>query len=310
MPRNRTLLAAALLVLALSGVTVAVVLAGGEQQVADPPSNGDTAVLLAAGDIAECGSDGDESTAELLAARPDATIATLGDNAYDDGTTGEFDRCFNPSWGRYRERMRPATGNHDHNTKDAAGYAAYFGKAGGPFDRYYYSYDLGSWHVVVLNSDCWRIGGCAEDDPQARWLVDDLEANPARCTLGYWHRPPFSSGRYGDPEATDRVRPLWRILYERGVDVLLTGHEHSYERFAPMDAEGRPAGDRGLRLFVVGTGGGNLRPYENPPLATTEVRNGDTWGVLELTLRPGSYDWEFLPVEGGRFRDAGSGSCH
>jgi hypothetical protein len=306
--RNRIVLAGAVLVAGLAGVTAAVVLATGDTQA--PPVPQDAATLLAAGDIAECGADGDEQTAELLAARPDATIATLGDNAYDDGTVEEFERCFDPSWGRFLDRMRPATGNHDHNTPDAAGYAAYFGDAGGPFDRYYYAYDLGSWRVVVLNSDCWRIGGCDEDDPQGRWLADELERSSGRCTLAYWHRPPFSSGRYGDAEATDRVRPLWRILHRAGVEVLLTGHEHSYERFGPMDAEGQADPNRGVRLFVVGTGGGNLREFENPPLATTEVRNDDTWGVLELTLRAGAYDWEFLPVRDGGFTDAGTGTCH
>ncbi|MFN8186215.1 MAG: metallophosphoesterase [Gaiellales bacterium] len=306
--RNRLVLAGALLIAGLAGVTVAVVLATGDEP--PPASPSESATLLAAGDIAECESDGDEQTAELLAARPDATIATLGDNAYDHGTLEEFERCFDPSWGRFRDRMRPSTGNHDHRTTDAAGYAAYFGEAGGPFDRYYYAYELGSWQVVVLNSDCWRIGGCEEDDPQARWLADELERSSARCTVAYWHRPPFSSGRYGDAEATERVRPLWRILHRAGVEVLLTGHEHSYERFAPMDGEGRSDDDRGVRLFVVGTGGSNLREFKNPPLETTEARSGDTWGVLELTLRAGAYDWEFLPVGDGDFRDAGSGTCH
>jgi len=272
-------------------------------------SGASSAVLLAAGDIAECDHRGDEATARLLGAEPNATIATLGDNAYPKGTAEEFVRCFDASWGRYRERMRPATGNHDHSTKDARGYHEYFGERGGPFERYYYSYDLGAWHVVVLDSDCWRVGGCALDDPQLQWLRQELRRNRARCTLAYWHRPPFSSGRYGDPEDTERVLPAWQTAVEGGVDVVLTGHEHSYERFAPMDAAGRPD-PTGGQLFVVGTGGGELRPYRRPRLPTTAVRNDDSWGVLRLTLHADRYDWKFLPVAGQTFSDAGSRSCH
>jgi len=269
-----------------------------------------TQVLLAAGDIAECDHQGDEATASILAEYPNATIATLGDNAYQDGTPEEFEKCYAPSWGPFKDRTRPATGNHDEATKNAQGYWDYFGARGGPYDRYYYNYDLGTWHIVVLNSDCWRVDGCDIDDPQAEWLRMDLRNHPTACTLAYWHRPPFSSGRYGDPKDTERVRPLWRVLYEEGVDVLLTGHEHSYERFMPMNAEGERDDVGGIRLFIVGTGGGNLRDFENDPLPTTEVRQDHTWGVLKLTLKPTEYDWEFLPVAGKSFTDSGSGSCH
>jgi Calcineurin-like phosphoesterase len=275
----------------------------------DSRSTGDATVLLAAGDIAECDAQGDEATARLVDAYPKATIAALGDLAYPHGRDKDFAQCFAPSWGRFKERIRPATGNHDHATKKARGYADYFGSRGGPFDRYYYSYDLGPWHVAVLDSDCWRVGGCGPHDPQAAWLRRDLRSHPARCTLAYWHRPPFSSGRYGDPENTDRVRPLWQVAVEGGVDVVLTGHEHSYERFVPMDRDGR-RDDEGTRLFIVGTGGGNLRRYHRPALPTTAVRNGDTWGLLRLTLRADGYDWKFLAVPGRRFTDAGTGSCH
>lgn len=273
-------------------------------------SVGTSVVLLAAGDIAECDNQGDEATARILAAYPNATIATLGDNAYEEGTLQEFENCYDPSWGQFKDRTRPATGNHDHSTEDAQGYADYFGSAGGPFDKYYYSYDLGSWHVVVLNSDCWRVDGCAIDDPQAEWLRDDLEQHQAICTLAVWHRPPFTSGRYGEPSETARVRPLWRVLNEEGADVLLTGHEHSYERFQQMDAEGRPDEAKGVRLFIVGTGGGNLRPFENPPLPTTATRQADSWGVLKLDLQSAGYDWTFLPVSGSSYSDSGTGTCH
>jgi hypothetical protein len=307
-PRVLVVVLAALVVAAGLGVLVA---ASFMRDEGDPAAVGaGESVLLAAGDIAECDDSGDEATAEILDDYPAATIATLGDNAYPEGTLQQFAECYEPSWGRHKERTRPAVGNHDHSTKDAAGHFEYFGEAAGEFDKYYYSYDLGAWHVVVLNSDCWRVGGCSPDDPQGQWLRDDLAASPARCTLAYWHRPPFSSGRYGEPQDTERVRPLWEIVYELGVDVLLTGHEHSYERFAPMNADGDRDEEQGVRLFVVGTGGGNLRNFKYDPLPTTEARDAETWGVLKLTLKPDGYDWEFLPVEGGSFTDSGTASCH
>jgi hypothetical protein len=239
-----------------------------------------TATVLAAGDIAECAHQGDEATAGILAQHPHATILTLGDNAYQRGT------------------------------KNAQGYWDFFGSSGGPYDEYYYSYDLGAWHMVVLNSDCWRVGGCDVTDQQIEWLVADLQSHRNRCTLAYWHRPPFTSGRYGLPKDTNRVLPLWQTLYNEGVDVLLVGHDHDYERFVPMDASGQPDPSKGVREFVVGTGGGNLRPFENPPLPTTAVRSFSTWGVLRLSLAPGKYAWRFLPVTPGGFTDSGTGACH
>jgi hypothetical protein len=298
-------LAVALVIVGL-GLVLGLALSGS----GDSQAEGGSAVLLAAGDIAECDHEGDEATAKILADYPQATIQTLGDNAYQHGTAEEFEQCYDPTWGQFKDRTMPATGNHDEATKNAQGYSDYFGSQGGPYDKYYYSYDLGAWHVVVLNSDCWRVDGCDIDDPQAEWLRKDLEQHDAFCTLAVWHRPPFSSGRYGDPEDTARVRPLWRVINEEGVDVLLTGHEHSYERFAPMDADGKRDDTQGVRLFVVGTGGGNLRDFENDPLTTTEARQDDTWGVLKLDLKPSSYDWEFLPVAGSSFSDSGTGSCH
>jgi 3',5'-cyclic AMP phosphodiesterase CpdA len=293
------------------GLGMAAVLGGGGSEGGgSEASGGKSAMLLAAGDIAECDHQGDEATAEILAQYPDATIATLGDNAYQEGTDEQFKSCYDASWGKFKDRTMPATGNHDESTKNAQGYWDYFGDRGGPYDKYYYSYDLGSWHLVVLNSDCWRVDGCAIDDPQAEWLRNDLEKNPALCTIAYWHRPPFSSGRYGGPGETGRVRPLWQVLNEEGVDILLTGHEHSYERFAPMNTAGERDDKGGVRLFVVGTGGGNLRPFENPPLPTTEVRDDETWGVLKLDLGEGRYSWKFLPVAGSTFSDSGSGTCH
>jgi acid phosphatase type 7 len=293
------------------GVGVAAAVRDGNQpEAVEATGDGRSATVLAAGDIAECDHQGDEATAKILAGYPDATILPLGDLAYDHGTPEEFTRCFATSWGKFKSQMRPATGNHDHSTKNAQGYWDYFADQGGPYDKYYYSYTLGSWHLVALNSDCWRVGGCASDEPQAEWLRSDLAKSGALCTLAYWHRPPFTSGRYGDPSDTARVRPLWRILHENGVEILLNGHEHSYERFALMDADGKPDEAGGVREIIVGTGGGNLRPYENPPLPTTEVRDSSTWGVLRLSLDPGKYAWRFIPVAGGTFTDSGSGTCH
>jgi hypothetical protein len=306
--RDIAILATTLLLLIAGGIAAAVTRGGEGGETTTLKLSSTT--LLAAGDIAECGHEGDEATADILAEYPSAVIATLGDNAYDHGTAQEFENCYGASWGDFKDRTRPATGNHDMSTKNAQGYWEYFGDRGGPYDKYFYSYDIGVWHAVVLNSDCWRVDGCDLDDPQAQWLRDDLRRNARSCTLAYWHRPPFSSGRYGAPKETGRVRPLWQILYEEGVDILLTGHEHSYERFAPMDAAGNQDDENGVRLFVVGTGGGNLRPFENPPLPTTIVRNDDTWGVLKLTLTAGQYAWEFLPVKNSTFTDSGSGSCH
>lgn len=269
-----------------------------------------TAIVLAAGDIAECEHQGDEATSRILARYPMATIVTLGDNAYQHGTPTEYRNCYASSWGKFKDRTRPTTGNHDEATKNAQGYWDFFGPRGGPYDQYYYSYDLGDWHVVVLNSDCWRVGGCDPGDPQTEWLRSDLEEHRAGCTLAYWHRPPFTSGRYGLPKDTRRVMPLWGVLYDEGVDVLLVGHDHDFERFEPMDADGNPDPAKGVREFVVGTGGGNLRGFKNPPLPTTAVRNASTWGVLRLTLSPGKYAWTFLPVAGEAFIDSGVGACH
>jgi acid phosphatase type 7 len=286
--RSRAIImSACLIALAVGGVVLFAAFRGD----AGGGDDAGTQVLLAAGDIAECDHQGDEATASILAEYPNAAIATLGDNAYEHGTLEEFQECYGPSWGKFKDRTKPATGNHDEATKNAQGYWDFFGERGGPYDRYYYSYDLGPWHVVVLNSDCWRVDGCEPDDPQAEWLRRDLQQHP-------------------DPKDTERVRPLWRVLYEEGTDVLLTGHEHSYERFAPMNAEGERDDARGVHLFVVGTGGGNLRDFENDPLPTTEVRQDDTWGVLKLTLKPTGYDWTFLPVAGKTFTDSGSATCH
>ena len=257
-------------------------------------------VMIGAGDISECDSNGAAATAHLLEGI-DGTIFTLGDHVYRDGTTEQFRSCYAPTWGRYKARTRPVPGNHDYHTDNGAPYYAYFGESAGEPGKGYYSYDRGAWHLVALNSNIAAETG----SPQERWLRDDLAAHKTSCTLAYWHVPVFSSGRHGDDA---HMKDLWRVLYAFGADVVVNGHDHNYERFAPQDPDGKADATRGIREFIVGTGGARLRPIKGQQ-ANSEVRDGATWGVLKLTLRPTSYDWEFLPVAGGTFRDAGSTAC-
>jgi acid phosphatase type 7 len=262
--------------------------------------------LLAAGDIASCASNGDEQTAALLDTLP-GTVLTLGDTAYDHGSADEFRRCYSPSWGRFRDRTYPAPGNHDYQTADASGYYEFFGPRAGQPGKGWYSFDRGRWHLIALNSNCDEVGGCQPGSEQERWLRADLAAHPARCTLAFWHHPRFSSGTtHGSDPA---VGGLWTALYQAGADVVLVGHEHNYERFAPLDPPGGVDPARGVREFVVGTGGKSHYAF-GPPLPGSEVRNSDSFGLLELQLRPTGYTWRFLPAQGGSFQDSGSGRCH
>jgi 3',5'-cyclic AMP phosphodiesterase CpdA len=263
-------------------------------------------VLLAVGDIASCTSEGDEATAALVDELP-GTVATLGDHVYEEGTARQFRDCYDPSWGRHKSRTRPAPGNHDYQTGGAAGYFAYFGSAAGEASKGYYSYELGTWQIVVLNSNCGQVGGCEAGSPQERWLRKMLEAHPHACTLAYWHHPRFSSGT--EHGSSENLQAIWEALYEFGAEVVLAGHEHHYERFAPQDAAGELDPERGIRQFVVGTGGRSHYEFGSP-LPTSEVRNDDAFGVLHLTLRATSYDWTFVPVSGATFDDAGTGACH
>jgi acid phosphatase type 7 len=270
-------------------------------------------VLLAAGDIARCGEPGAAATAALLRDRP-GTVATLGDNAYPAGSKQQFADCYNPTWGVEKARTRPAPGNHEYGMPGASGYFDYFGAAAGDPKTGYYSYDLGAWHIVVLNSNCEEVGGCEADSPEGRWLRKDLAAHPTTCTLAYWHHPLFSSGT--EHGGDDAMRPTWQLLYQAGADVVLSGHEHNYERFAPQDPSGEPDPKHGIREFVVGTGGASHYPF-GQSLPTSEIRNADTYGVLALTLRPTGYDWTFVPADsvgggpdGKAFTDSGSAACH
>lgn len=268
---------------------------------ASPPSDdADRTSLVAAGDISSCFLRGDELTARLLD-RIGGVVATLGDNVYPSGTLEQFADCYHPTWGRHLERTRPAVGNHEYRTPGAAGYFAYFGERAGTPGEGWYSYSLDGWHVIVLNSDVPMGPG----SPQHAWLTADLAAHPSLCTLAYFHHPRFSSGKHGGKERVIRVFPL---LYEAGVDVVLSAHDHHYERFAPQDPEGRLDLERGIRQFVVGTGGApSYRLRDQAP--NSEALGNDVRGVLRLVFHPDSYEWEFVPVPGRRFRDAGRGTC-
>ncbi len=275
---------------------------------AQPPSppSGEDRVLVGAGDIASCSSRGDEATAALLDAIP-GTVYTLGDNVYDSGSTSEFTTCYHPTWGRHKVRTRPAAGNHDYGTVGAAGYYGYFGAAAGDPGRGYYSYDLGAWHVVVLNSNCAAVGGCGPGSPQERWLRADLAAHPSPCILAYWHHPRWSSGTTHGSSTS--MASLWDLLYDHGADVVLAGHEHHYERFAPMDKAGARDDAPGIRSFLVGTGGRSHYGF-GASLPTSEARNSDTYGLLKLTLMPDGYEWQFVPEAGKTYTDSGSAPCH
>ena len=236
-------------------------------------------VLVGAGDIAGCGYlRGALATAKLLEGIP-GTVFTTGDLAYPNGSRRDFANCYSPTWGRVKDRTRPSPGNHEYNTRGAEGYFGYFGAAAGDPRRGYYSYELGSWHVVVINSSCSEIGGCAAGSPQERWLRADLAAHPVACTVAYWHSPLFSSGATHGSESA--LKPIWQALYEAGAEIVINGHDHDYERFAPQDPNGKADPARGIREFVVGTGGRGLRPFTRP-LPNSEVRSADAFGVLIL----------------------------
>lgn len=269
-----------------------------------PTTDGDP-VLVGAGDIGDCGSPGDEATAALLDGIA-GTVFTTGDNAYGDGTADQFRDCYGPNWGRHLDRTRPAPGNHDWETEALGGYFGYFGDAArGPNGSSWYSYDLGAWHVIVLDSSCANVGGCGGGSPQMTWLEADLAASGARCTIALWHHPRFSSGFHGNAVGMD---PFWRSLYAAGVDVVVNGHDHDYERFAPQDPDGREDRARGIRQFVVGTGGTGLRPFEDP-IANSELRLADVHGVIAFTLHPSSYDWSFMAA-GSDIGDRGTANCN
>jgi hypothetical protein len=273
-----------------------------------PPESPTDPVLVAAGDIADCSSNGDEQTAALLDDIP-GTVGTLGDNAYESGTDVQFANCYDPTWGRHRARTRPSPGDHDYETPGAAGYFQYFGAAAGDPAKGYYSYDLGTWHIVMLNSNCGEIGGCDAGSAQEQWLRSDLAAHPTGCTLSVLGNPLFSSNNHVGNDVT--MKDLWQALHEHRTDVMLTADDHDYERFAAQDPNGRLDLVNGITEFVVGTGGRSHYTFPvGLPASNSQVRNDDTFGVMKLALHPGGYDWNFVPVAGKTFTDSGSRSCH
>jgi hypothetical protein len=284
------------------------------------PTRAPDETIVAAGDIACDPADPNfaggapsacqmRATANLVFAQHPNAVLPLGDDQYEQGALAAFERSYDPTWGRLKAISHPAVGNHEYDSGSAAGYFTYFGVAAGPPDQGYYSYDLGAWHLIVLNSNCGEIGGCAAGSPQEQWLRRDLADHPTACTLAYWHHPLFSSGLHGD---NSDVQPLWHDLYDAGADIVLNGHDHDYERFAPQDPSGRLDPTHGIREFVVGTGGKSHYGF-TPIKPNSEVRNAATFGILRLILHPDSYDWQFIPAQSpgnGTFTDTGSASCH
>lgn len=270
------------------------------------PPTGDP-VLVGAGDIANCKIlAGAEATARLIEKIP-GEVFTAGDDAMPAGTAEEFRDCYGPTWGRFKARTRPTTGNHEFHSGGAAPYFDYFGAAAGDPLAGYYSYDLGTWHVIALNSECDQIGGCEQGSTQERWLRKDLQTHRGVCTVAYWHKPLFSSGAAHGNDL--EVKPFWEDLYAAHATIAINGHDHDYERFAPQDPDGKADPVHGIREFVVGTGGNHERTFLASPLPNSQVRMTGTFGVLKLTLHPRGYDWQFIPQAGKTFWDSGSGKC-
>ncbi|MFB3738350.1 MAG: metallophosphoesterase [Candidatus Velamenicoccus archaeovorus] len=260
-------------------------------------------VITAAGDIASGGEPSEPQirTARLVRSIGPTAALTLGDNQYPDGALADFESSYDPTWGRFTSITRPVPGNHDYHIAGADGYFDYFGPRAHRSHGGYYSYDLGDWHLVAVNS-----GTGAISDRQLRWVRRDLRRSQARCELAYWHHPRWSSGsQHGSDED---MAALWRVLFRAGVDVVLNGHEHDYERFAPLTPTGRRAPRTGIREFVVGTGGAG--PYGfGDPISGSQVRITGAYGVLEMTLHPDGYRWEFVRT-GGKILDGGRHACH
>lgn len=260
---------------------------------ANPPP-----IILATGDIAGCPEwYQDEATANLLANRA-GTILALGDVVYQDGTRWQFRNCYHPSWGALLSRTRPAPGNHEYRTDEAGPYYEYFGERAGPAGNGYYTFTLGTWQIYSLNSE-------RNIQAQTKWLRNHLSANPSKCVLAYWHKPLYTSGPV---PPTPAVRPLFDELWKARAEVVLNGHQHSYERFDPQDADSNYRA-RGVRQFVIGTGGAQLEPPTGPRAKNSELLYVEGWGVLKMTLKTDSYSWKFVPVPGSPKADSGSANC-
>jgi hypothetical protein len=266
-----------------------------------PASDG--VVFVGAGDIADCNRGEDEQTAQLLDNIP-GTVYTVGDNAYPNGSATSFNNCYEPTWGRHKARTHPAVGDNEYSTSGASGYFNYFGEAASDPTKGYYSYDIGGWHIITLNSNCSQVGGCDPGSPQGQWLQADLAAHPNMCVLAIHHEPLFSSNG-GDLD----LRDFWVPLYATGADIVLSGHRHKYERFDLQNPDGVADPGRGIRQFVVGTGGASLSSFDLGIAPNSQVRNDNTHGVLKFTLYQGSYSWEFIPIAGQTFTDSGSALC-
>jgi calcineurin-like phosphoesterase family protein len=278
-------------------------------------------LVAAAGDIAcdpqETAFNGGNGTADkchmkqtsdlILNAKPD-TVLAVGDTQYNSATLAEFRASYEPTWGRFKNITRPVVGNHEYGTSAAADYFSYFGAAAGEPQKGYYSFNIGAWHVIALNSNCSEPGiNCAVGFAQEGWLRADLDAHRNRCVLAFWHHPMFSSGQHGN---FPTMREFYNALYEKGADLVLVGHDHDYERFAPQAPTGVLDPIRGIREFVVGTGGRDLLSLRKQRKPNSEVGQDNTYGVLMLRLHPTSYDWQFVPEAGRSFHDSGSQACH
>lgn len=277
-------------------------------------------IIAAAGDIACAPADplfngglggpdncAQKRTSDLIGSS--TAVLALGDTQYNSGALADFNAAYAKSWGRFKSTTYPVPGNHEYGTSGAGGYFSYFGSRAGTRGQGWYSLDIGSWHVLAINSECDRLAGaCAAGGAQEKWVKADLAAHPNACTLAFFHEPRFASGSALIKNAT-ALAPIWNDLYDARADLVLTAHKHSYERFAPLNASGGVDTARGMREFVVGTGGED-RAGRPAPITGSEVRNNTTFGVLKVTLRAGSYGWNFVPEPGKTFTDSGSTSCH
>jgi hypothetical protein len=306
---------------------VSIVLAAscnGKPESGSPPPSSSTRpladpVIAAAGDIA-CQPDSQAfkagrgtsegcraaATAELISKGNYTAVLALGDLQYEKPTLDDFRRSYALSWGKFKAITYPVPGNHEYGSRAASGYYQYWGSRAGDPRKGYYSFDLGAWHLIALNANCGAVGGCGRYSPQGQWLRKDLASHPAGCTLAFWHQPRFSSGLHGND---DVYAEFWRLLYAGAADIVLVAHDHNYERFAPQNPDGRADPKRGMREFVVGTGGRSQYPV-GFARDNSEVRHSGTFGVLALTLHARSYEWRFVPISGGTFKDSGSARCH
>jgi len=277
-------------------------------------------VVAAAGDIACDPSDPNyhsgagtstacrqRSTSNLLVNGNFDAVLALGDLQYNSGSLSAFNQVYDPSWGRVKSITYPVVGNHEYGQSNASGYFQYFGSRAGPAGKGWYSFDLGGWHIVALNSECDQIGGCTTGSPEEKWLRNDLATHPAACTIAMWHKGRYSSGHDGD---NTFMQAMWADLSNAGVEILLSGHSHDYERFAPQDASGHLDNAHGVRQFIVGTGGAFFTGLGTSFDPNSQAHQNNTYGVLQLTLRSGAYDWKFLPEAGKTYSDSGTTSCH